>query len=251
MRRLNRRLLVVLLFIAFIGVLYWLQRDKFSPDEMIRQEKRLRTWIDENPATAFAAGFGVYVLVSMVPFTSGKSIIFGWFFGFWKAMIMIDFALTITAMIAFLFSRYVFLDVVKARLAGFHRWLSEHLERDGPYYLLSVRLMHAPYTLVNYTAGATGVRAWTFWWTTQLGLLPGTVVCALVGSRLPSLEEAYDQGFWSLVDPLLIAGLALTACLPLIIRFALSLWKKRPQPPNAGQTATDQKVGDRRESGLQ
>lgn len=250
MHALQKRLLAVVLFALVVGLLYWLQRDTFSIEELIRQDTRLRRWIDENLVTAFAVGFGVYTLVSMVPFTSGKSIVFGWFYGFWQATVIIDLALSIAAMIAFLFSRYVFLDVVKSRLAGFHRWLSEALARDGPYYLLSIRLMHAPYTLVNYTAGATGVRAWTFWWTTQLGLLPGTVVCALVGSRLPSLEEVQERGFWSLVDPLLITGLAVTAALPLVIRFGLFLWRKRT-PRHDPETPVQEPVGDPRKAGIQ
>jgi uncharacterized membrane protein YdjX (TVP38/TMEM64 family) len=250
MRSLKTRILVVALFALLLGGVYWLQRDLLTFEEIVRREMQLRSWIERNPLTAFAAGFGVYVLVSMVPATSGKSIVFGWFFGFWQATIMIDFALAISATIAFLFSRYVFHDVVKARLAGFYQRLNEHLERDGPFYLLAVRLMHAPYTLVNYTAGATGIRTWTFWWTTLLGLLPGTIVCALVGSRLPSLKEMQDRGFWSLLDPLLIVGLAVTAILPFVIRLGLYFWRKQ-RPRHAPQKTADEPIGEPRRGNLQ
>jgi uncharacterized membrane protein YdjX (TVP38/TMEM64 family) len=206
-------------------VLYWLQYDVISFPQIVRQEIRLRSWISEHAITAFVAGFGVYILLSLIPGTTGKSFVFGWLYGFWQALVMVDFALTLAALIAFLFSRYVFLDIVQARLQRFHRWLSAAIERDGAFYLLAVRLMHAPYTLVNYAAGATGVRMRTFWWTTQLGLLPGTIVCVLVGARLPTLAELQDRGFWSLVDSSLIAAMLLIATMPFVIRLAMRWWR--------------------------
>jgi uncharacterized membrane protein YdjX (TVP38/TMEM64 family) len=217
----RHRILALAGFLLVVGIVCWLLHDAVTLSQVVRQEQQLRATIDEHGFVAFAAGFALYVLVSLIPGTPGKAVVFGWLYGFWQALVIVDCALTIAAVATFLLSRYVFLEIVEARTKGLHRRLNAALARDGPFYLLTLRLMHAPYTLMNYACGAAGVRTRTFWWTTQIGILPGTIACVFVGSRLPSLARLHEQGFWSLFDPVLLAALVLTALLPLAVRFAL------------------------------
>ena len=97
--------------------------------------------------------------------------------------------------------------------------IQKRIDRDGAMYLLTLRLAHAPFSLMNYAVAAgTNVRFSTFWWTTQIGLLPGNVVFVYAGTRLPTLEELVVAGPIGLLDGPMIAALAGTVFLPWLVR---------------------------------
>ncbi|NQV27323.1 MAG: TVP38/TMEM64 family protein [Rhodopirellula sp.] len=214
----RRRVLIGLMFVGVLAAVAVLLPEYTSLEVLVRRETRLRESIANNPFQSWMIGFGVYFLASLVPGTGGKSMIFGWLFGLWSAVLMIDAALTLAALTTFFICRYLIRDVVESRFTGHVERLNRHLARDGPFYLLQLRMAHAPFTFINYVSGALRVPARTFWWTTQLGLLPGTIVFVFAGTRLPTLHELADQGLIRLLDPWLIAGLLLTAILPVAVR---------------------------------
>ncbi len=221
----NRRLLLGLGVIGVLAVVAVLLREHMSIEALIQRETQLREAIVAHPVESWLIGFGGYFLASLVPLTGGKSAVFGWLFGFLPAVVMIDGALTLAAVLTFLTSRYLLRDAVESRFAVHVERINHHLERDGSFYLLFLRMAHAPYTFINYVSGALRVPTRTFVWTTSFGLLPGTMVFAFAGSRLPTLRELADQGPMRLLDPWLIAALVLTGLLPLLIR-GLLRWLK-------------------------
>jgi uncharacterized membrane protein YdjX (TVP38/TMEM64 family) len=81
---------------------------------------------------------------------------------------------------------------------------------------------------MNYACGATRVRLAQFSWTTAVGLLPGCFVFVFAGTRLPTLAELLNKGPLQLLDPWLLGGLALTALLPIVIRWGLARIRRRP-----------------------
>jgi len=214
----RRRVLIGLTFIALLAAVAVLLREHASLKVLVHHETKLRETIAANSLNSWLFGFGVYFLASLIPGTGGKSIIFGWLFGLWPAVLMVDGALTLAALAQFLISRYLIRDVLESRFAAHVDRLNRHLERDGPFYLLQIRMAHAPFTLINYVSGALRVPTSTFWWTTQIGLLPGIIVFVFAGTRLPTLRELSEHGPTRLLDPWLIAGLLLTAALPVLIR---------------------------------
>ena len=97
-----------------------------------------------------------------------------------------------------------------------------------------IRLLHAPFSFVNYAAGATNiVPARTFWWTTQLGLMPGTMVFVFAGTRIPALSTIAEQGVFALLDRSLIAALVTTSALPMFIRWIGALFSRGLAERNA------------------
>jgi len=217
----NRRLLLGAGFLSVLAVVAVLLREYTSVEALVEQETQLRDAIAAYPVESWLIGFGVYFLASLIPLTGGKSAVFGWLFGFLPAVAMIDGALTLAAIVTFLTSRYLIRDAIEARFAVHVERLNHHLERDGSFYLLFLRMAHAPYTFINYVSGALRVPTRTFWWTTQLGLLPGTMVFAFAGSRLPTLKQFADRGPMQLLDPWLISALVMTGLLPVLIRGVL------------------------------
>lgn len=225
----RRRVLIGLMFVGVLAAIALLLPGHASLEVLVRRETRLRESIANNPFQSWMIGFGVYFLASLIPGTGGKSMIFGWLFGLWSAVLMVDGALTLAALVTFFISRYLIRDVVESRFTVHVERLNRHLARDGPFYLLQLRMAHAPFTFINYVSGTLRVPAVTFWWTTQLGLLPGTIVFVFAGTRLPTLQQLAEQGAIRLLDPWLIAGLALTAILPVIVRW-LSRLLQHPSP---------------------
>jgi uncharacterized membrane protein YdjX (TVP38/TMEM64 family) len=96
------------------------------------------------------------------------------------------------------------------------------LDRDGVFYLLSLRLIHViPSWMINLVLGCTRVPVATFWWTTQLGMLPATSLYVYTGAHLPTMEQLKEQGIFGIVTPPIIAVFVLLATVPLVVRFVL------------------------------
>ena len=215
------RLTMMILVILVIGALGYLTREVGSMQWLVANELRMRTFVRTCPEEAWLLGFCIYTVFSLVPGTTGKSVVWGWLFGFWPAVLIVDFGLTVAAVASFLVARFILRGAVTDRLGGAIEKLDRTLGNDGAFYLLMMRLVHAPFTFVNYGAGVTGARLSTFSWTTALGVLPGTMIFVFVGTRIPTLSSLAEKGVWQLVDPLLVGCLAATFAFPLLIRWTI------------------------------
>lgn len=188
---------------------------------LARWEQGLRDYYHEHPIITLAAAFVLYVAVTglSIPGALPLSLTYGWLFGFVPAVILVSFASTTGASLAFLLARYLIGDWVQARFGERLAWFNAAVEREGAYFLFTLRLVPlAPFWLVNLLAGLTKIRVGTFWWVSQLGMLPGTLVFLWVGASAPTLKEIADRGLQSLVSWQLIAGLTLVGLFPLVAR---------------------------------
>jgi uncharacterized membrane protein YdjX (TVP38/TMEM64 family) len=223
----SRRLVGLLLFLVFVTVIGL--GIHYSPQWLwiVDNELKLREYVASNPIRSWCIGLVTYFAISLIPGTGGKSVVCGWLFGFWQALLIVELGLTSAAIVSFLIGRFFWSAAVNRKWE--HRLLSigRRYVHDGASYLLLLRLAHAPFTLVNYGSGAIKVRLYSFCWTTLLGILPGTIVFTFVGTRIPSLRIVAEQGVWSLIDLPLFAALLATAILPLILRLLARSLAKR------------------------
>lgn len=213
-----RRLLVAAGLLIGTALLAWGGQDMASVERLSENESELRAWIRTRPANAVLLGTVAYTLLSLVPGSSGKSIIVGWLFGFASGLCVVMVGIVSGAVITFQLSRYVLQDIVEDRLRGFVGVINCALQRDGPFYLLSLRMAPVSYTLINYGCGATRLRFRTFLWTTFVGLLPTSTLLVYFGTQLPTLREVVTRGMWSVLEPSLIIGLFALAGLPYATR---------------------------------
>lgn len=218
----KRKLYVFAIATILLAALIWTVKSNVSLEELVTQESRIRAYIALNPWFSFLAGFGIYTGLALVPGTGGKAIVYGWLFGFWQAVTIVTIGLTIGAMAIFSLSRYLFQESIERRYTNFLSLMNRHLEKEGAFYLLTLRMAHAPYSIVNPVSGASRVRTWTFFWTTAVGLMPANAIWVYVGMRLPSLQELAERGPSSFIDLPLIIGLLTCAVLPLLIRALVS-----------------------------
>ncbi len=195
-----------------------------SVDLLVESDAMLRQTIRSRPIASCAIGFIAYVLVSLIPGTGGKSIVLGWFFGLLAGVVIVNGALVLAAIITFVVVRVCFHELVRNRLGARLKPLRDRMEHDGAFYLITLRMAHAPFTIMNYTVAAgTDVPLRTFWWTTQLGLLPGNIVFVFAGTRLPTLEELIQAGPLGVLDGPMIAALLSTVFVPWMIRKAFHI----------------------------
>jgi uncharacterized membrane protein YdjX (TVP38/TMEM64 family) len=205
-----------------LATLAWYLHNYVSLDELADRETQLRAFIAASPWRSFAIGFFLYVAIALVPGTGGKAIIYGWLFGFWQAVAIVTTGLAIAATAIFLLSRYLIRDSIERRYTNFLARMNRHLEKEGVFYLITLRMIHAPFSIVNPVSGVSRVRTWTFLWTTVVGLMPANAIWVFVGIRLPSLNELANSGPRSLIDLPLIGALVVCGALPFLIRWFVS-----------------------------
>lgn len=238
MKTVTKRLLAMIAVILAIGALGLLARQFGSLENVVENEIQLRNFVQQHPWQGWVLGLLAYTVLSLVPGTAGKSVVCGWLFGFWPAVLMVDVGLTIAAMVGFLAARFFIRDAVRARWKVQFRKFNARLEKDRTFFMLMTRLAHVPYSLVNYCAGATTVPLSTFCWTTSLGILPGTMIFVFVGTRIPTLQTLAEKGAWELFDPLLFGILAATVVFPVLIRLSIGQYRRHFQEDKCGELAS-------------
>jgi uncharacterized membrane protein YdjX (TVP38/TMEM64 family) len=183
----------------------------------------LRNWVDEHFLLALCVFFVLYVLVTglSVPVANVLSIAAGALFGRWLGLVLISFASTAGATLAFLGSRYLFRDAVQRRFGPRLEAINRNVEAEGAYYLLSLRLLFVvPFWLVNLAMGLTRMRVWTFWWVSQVGMLPGTFLYVNAGDELGRITSPKD-----IVSLPVLISFAVLGLVPLAVRRAAQ-WRK-------------------------
>ncbi len=222
------RALVLALVIIAVAALVFRFRDDLSLDALAACETNLRAWSDAQPVAALAIAFATYVVVTglSLPGAAAMSVLYGWLFGFWKALVVVSFASTTGATIAFLLSRFLFGQAIQTRYGERVAAFNAAIEREGAFYLFTLRLIpQVPFFVINVVMGLTKLRTSTFWWVSQLGMLPGTIVFVLAGASVKSLREIEQRGLSSLLDWKLITALILLGVLPLAIKRLLA-WRE-------------------------
>jgi uncharacterized membrane protein YdjX (TVP38/TMEM64 family) len=222
-----------LILLACIVAGYVLFRDQLSLASLAAREEQLRAWHANNPALALGIAFVLYVVVTglSLPGATAMSLLYGWLFGFGQGVILVSFSSTSGATLAFLLSRYLLGDWIQRRHGDRLGQFNANLEREGPWYLLTLRLIPAvPFFVINVVMGLTKMRPLTFWWVSQLGMLPATCIYVWAGSSVPTLAELAEQGPGSVLRPHFLAALTALGLFPLVLR-AILHWARPKSSP--------------------
>ncbi|HHQ4477836.1 TPA: FAD-dependent oxidoreductase [Aeromonas veronii] len=211
------RLLLVLVMGSLIGTFFALDLGRYlTLDALQAQQAAVAQWVDSHFVSASLLFLLIYVLSTALSLpgasllTLGGSAVFGVAWG----LLLVSFASTIGATLAFLSARFLLRDWVTARfgdkLATFHSGLA----KEGAFYLLSLRLIPIfPFFLVNLLMGLTPIRVSTYYWVSQLGMLPGTFVYVLAGSELGQLTSTGN-----ILSPGLMVALTLLGLMPWLVK---------------------------------
>lgn len=197
--------LVVLVVVAIVIALgYSLFGDALQLENLAARETELKQYQQQHPWLVYGIAFLVYVVVTglSLPGAAVLTLVYGWYFKLLRGTILVSFASTTGATMAFLLSRYLFRDVIQTRFGDRLRVFHEALDREGAFYLFTLRLIPAvPFFVINVVMGLTRIPTRTFWWVSQVGMLAGTIVYAYAGSQVPELQTLADQGAKAVFSP--------------------------------------------------
>jgi pyruvate/2-oxoglutarate dehydrogenase complex dihydrolipoamide dehydrogenase (E3) component/uncharacterized membrane protein YdjX (TVP38/TMEM64 family) len=180
---------------------------------------------DQRPLLVGAAFFVIYVLVAALslPGAAVLTLAGGAALGLFWGTLLVSFASTIGATLAMLSGRYLLRSATEQRFAGRFDSLHEGIQRDGSFYLFSLRLMPVvPFFALNLLMGLTRMKTWTFYWVSQLGMLAGTLVYVNAGTQIAQIDSLQ-----SVLSPGLLGSFVLLGLLPLAARKGLDAAKRR------------------------
>jgi pyruvate/2-oxoglutarate dehydrogenase complex dihydrolipoamide dehydrogenase (E3) component/uncharacterized membrane protein YdjX (TVP38/TMEM64 family) len=165
----------------------------------------------DNPAKVLAGFFVAYVAVTAasLPGAAIMTLAAGALFGLVTGTILVSFASTLGATLAFLSSRYVLRDSIEARFGERLKAINAGVERDGAFYLFSLRMIPAfPFFVVNLVMGLTRIRTLTYVWVSQLGMLLGTAVYVNAGTQLAQIESLSGIASPGVLGSFVLLGIA-------------------------------------------
>lgn len=223
---------VLALVLAVAAFAFWRFGDRLTIESLAAREGGLRGTRDAHPWLFAAAAVLVYVVAAALslPGAAILTIAFGWLFGFWQGTVLVSFASTAGATLAFLFSRFVFRDTIREKFGERIAAINESFEREGSFYLFTLRLVPAvPFFVINLVMGLTPIRTWTFWWVSQLGMLGGTAVYVYAGASVPTLAELAERGLKGIASPQVIVAFALLGIFPLLAKKLITRLKTKRQ----------------------
>ncbi|GEO01571.1 pyridine nucleotide-disulfide oxidoreductase [Novosphingobium sediminis] len=208
-----KRLGILLLLVAVVAAWFALDLGHYLTLATLKsQQAWLATAYRDNPLMVIGAFFLVYVAFTgaSIPGAGVLTLAAGAIFGLAIGTLLVSFASTIGATLAFLASRYLFQDAVQARFADRLRPINAGMARDGPFYLFTLRLVPVvPFFAINLLMGLTPIRVFTFFWVSQLGMFLGTVVYVNAGTQLAQIDSLRD-----IATPGLLLSFAALGLLP-------------------------------------
>jgi uncharacterized membrane protein YdjX (TVP38/TMEM64 family) len=188
--------------------------------------------ISAHPFAASAIFFGVYVAVAALslPGAAVMTLAGGALFGLGWGLALVSFASTLGATLAMLISRRLLGDWVQQRFGVQLESVNRGLAEDGGFYLFGIRMVPLfPFFVVNLVMGLTRIRALTFCWVSQLGMLPGTAVYVFAGTQLGRIGSPAD-----ILSPGLIFAFCLLGVFPLLARKLMSWLRGRRDQREVG-----------------
>ena len=219
-KKIKQLLILLLLLCAFLIARHYGLQDLLNFEYLKSQKDSFISTYNENQFLFILIYFVVYVVSVAISFpgatifTLGAGAIFGLVTG----TIIVSLASTLGATLSFLFSRYLFRDMVQSKFGSSLNSINKGLEEDGKFYLLSLRLIPAfPFFMINLLMGLSKISVLQFFLVSQIGMLPGTIVYVNAGTQLASLNNPKD--IVSL--PLLISFVAL-GLLPLFAKYIVN-----------------------------
>ena len=194
-----------------------------------------------------ATYMGIYIAVTALslPGAAVLTLAGGGLFGLAVGTVVVSFASTIGATLACLVSRFLLREWVQNKFGGKLKTINEGVEKEGAFYLFSLRLVPIfPFFVINLLMGLTRMRLFTFFWVSQIGMLAGTVVYVNAGKELAKIDSLSG-----ILSPGVLASFVVLGLFPITVKKLLALYKKKFRPEAAGLSGDQQKNAAKKEIG--
>ena len=215
----KKKIFFIFVFLLAIGLFFAFGGPRYLSFEYFSERRDwLKATYAHNPLTFVTIYFLAYVVVAglSLPGALVLTIFAGGIFGLGFGTLVVSFASAVGATLAFLSSRYIFREIIERKFHSTVKTFLAKFEEDGVSYILFLRLVPVfPFFIVNLVCGLTRVPVFTFYWASQLGMLPATVLYINAGREVGSLSRASD-----ILSPSLLFSLVLLGVFPLLAKKA-------------------------------
>lgn len=230
-RKLALKVILVCVILGAIVLFFALDLEQYFKLSFLKEQQQvIAVYYTDHPVQFPFLYFMTYLLVAAlsIPGATILTLAAGAIFGLTLGTLYVSFASTIGATLAFLISRYLLKGLLHDRYQEKLRVIDQGIDRDGGYYLFTIRLVAVfPFFMVNLLMGITTIRLTTFYWVSQLGMLPATIVYVNAGKQLGELESLKG-----ILSPDILIAFALLGLFPLLTKLTLE-WLERRR--NQGQ----------------
>ncbi|HRX62851.1 MAG TPA: FAD-dependent oxidoreductase [Candidatus Competibacter sp.] len=221
-----RKLSLVLALAALTGAFLAFDLGRYlSLDYFKSQQAVIETYRAAHPGLTAGIFLVVYTTVTALslPWAAILTLVGGAIFGLLWGTVLVSFASTLGATLAFLAARFVLRDWVRNSFGERLRAFDAGIEREGGFYLFTLRLIPIfPFFAINLAMGLTSIHTWTFYWVSQIGMLAGTLVYVNAGTQLAQIDSLKG-----ILSPGLLASFALLGIFPLIAQKIVAAIKAR------------------------
>jgi pyruvate/2-oxoglutarate dehydrogenase complex dihydrolipoamide dehydrogenase (E3) component/uncharacterized membrane protein YdjX (TVP38/TMEM64 family) len=220
------KLLLLVVLAAAIAAFIAFDLGRFFTLEQFRaQQSAIEAYRQAHPVQTALVFFVVYVAVTALslPGAALMTLVAGAIFGLLWGTVIVSFASSIGATLAFLASRFLFRDAIQRRFGDKLRAINQGIEKEGAFYLFTLRLVPAfPFFVINLVMGLTPIPTRTFYWVSQVGMLLGTIVYVNAGTQIGQIESLRG-----ILSPTLLISFALLGVFPLIAKKIVDAIKAR------------------------
>ena len=206
-------------------LIFAIEKFAFHPEMLFEYRKFFNSEISTNPIMCGIAAFILYLFSCILglPILSFLVIGNGFFFGMFWGTLISSFGASIGALIVFMISRYFFRDYVAVKFDKTFEKVNKEFHQYGVLYILFLRLIPIiPYQIINIIFGLTKVRPVTFYWSSQLGMMPIQMIIVNAGVQMSEINELNE-----IFSPVFIASLIMLASIPICIRVVNKLEPKK------------------------
>lgn len=197
----------------------------FNPDFLKQQQQNISNFYAENPWQTISIYFLVYVAMATLslPGAVWITLIGGAIFGTLTASVIVSFASSVGATLAFLVARFLLRDWVQDRFGNRLETINQGMAKDGAFYLFTLRMIPIiPFWLINLLMGLTKIKTWVFYVVSQIGMLTATVIYVNAGSQLAKIDSLSG-----ILSPGLLISLSLIGIFPLLAKKIVAILKAR------------------------
>lgn len=192
----KKKIVILALIALLVSVFFVFDLQNYFNLEYIKSHKESFTsYYNQNPLLTLGVFFGIYVAVTALslPGAAVLTLTAGALFGVLTGAILVSFASTIGATLAFLVSRFLLQDFVQQKYKHRLKTINEGIKKEGSFYLFTLRLVPLfPFFVINLVMGLTPINTLKFFIVSQIGMLPGTILYVYAGTQLADIESAGD-----------------------------------------------------------
>ena len=220
------KLIVLILVVAAIAAFFIFDLGKyFSLEYFKSQQAAIEAYYQANATKTGVIFFLIYIAVTALslPGAAIMTLVAGAIFGLLWGVVIVSFASSIGATAAFLVARFLLRDSIQAKFGDKLKAFNAGVEKEGGFYLFTLRLVPAfPFFMINVVMGLTSMKAWTFFWVSQLGMFLGTIVFVNAGTELAKITSLKG-----ILSPGVLGAFVLLGIFPIIAKKIIDSLKAR------------------------